>query len=359
MSQLCIRAGTSVIDQIRAEGLPAHRIAAVFAASGAAKWLTICGLDQAIFSRFLPASEQPIDLFGTSVGAFKLAAGMQADSVAALANLAECYIQQDYTEGASRDDIDRETQRILTSVLKDGGSKAVLNHSRYSFHCAAVSCRGRLASERLATQRLGMLHAAVLATAGRRAQATAWRRTVFGAVDSLPRFAGRDCFKTTGVALSEENIHKALRASGSIPLAMYGVGAFDNRDEGVRYRDGGVIDYHPLPDNLRTPDDGIVLYPHFYDGFTEGWFDKFAPWRKVAAARLKNVLMVSPSREFVASLPEGAIPDRRDFARLSHNPALRQQRWREAVQRSEELGDEFMALVDSGDIASRVEPFVD
>ncbi len=357
MSGLCIKAGSAVIDKIRQEGLPADTISAVFGASGAAKWLTICGLDQAIFGRYLTRSEQPIDLFGTSVGAFKLAAAVQEDCEESLARFAESYIEQDYTNGATRDDIGRETLRIISGVLANGGGDRIIHHPRYRFHCAAVRCRGLLASEGYVAQRLGMIRAALLAMGGRQPQAKAWQRVVFGAADSLPAYSGADGFHTDSIILDETNIARALQASGSIPMMMYGVAAFGANDAGCRYRDGGIIDYHPLPDNIRTPNDGVVLYPHFYSTFTEGWFDQFTTRRKVTADRLRNVVMIAPSDAFVASLPGGAIPNRKDFLRLKHDPALREAQWREAVARSVELGDEFLSLIDSGNIASVVRPF--
>ena len=121
------------------------------------------------------------------------------------------------------------------------------------------------------------------------------------------------------------------------------------------YRDGGLLDYHPVPDNVLSPTSGLVLYPHFYPYLIEGWFDKFFPWRKVALSRLDNVVLVSPSSEFVCSLPQSRIPDRQDFYRYKGQDARRQQIWREVMERSEELGAEWLSLTKSGKIADVVE----
>ena len=74
MKTLRLLAGRKAYKKIKTNGLSQNDISAVFGASGAAKWLTIYGLDSTIFGRWLSTSKQPIDLFGTSVGAFKLAA---------------------------------------------------------------------------------------------------------------------------------------------------------------------------------------------------------------------------------------------------------------------------------------------
>ncbi|MEI6741218.1 MAG: patatin-like phospholipase family protein, partial [Gemmatimonadaceae bacterium] len=119
--------------------------------------------------------------------------------------------------------------------------------------------------------------------------------------------------------------------------------------------DGGVTDYHL---DLEPPaGDGLVLYPHFYPHVVPGWFDKALPWRRAHGPQLARTLLIAPSDRFVASLPGGKIPDRRDFASLSHT--VREQRWQAVRERTTELGDELRALITSGDIAAHVEPFPD
>ena len=101
---------------------------------------------------------------------------------------------------------------------------------------------------------------------------------------------------------------------------------------------------------------GLVLYPHFYSHVKEGWFDKFWTWRKAGREQLDNTVLLAPHDAFVTSLPGGRIPDRQDFFRFEHNDQERIRRWSEVKERSLELGDEFLHLCQSGDIAGRVEP---
>ena len=75
---LSIQAGPKAYQQIKDRGLAPEDISAIYGASGAAKWIAIYGLDRAIFSDWLSQSAHSIDLFGTSVGAFKLAAVQRA-----------------------------------------------------------------------------------------------------------------------------------------------------------------------------------------------------------------------------------------------------------------------------------------
>ena len=66
-------------------------------------------------------------------------------------------------------------------------------------------------------------------------------------------------------------------------------------------------------------------------------------------------MLLAPSEEFLASTDLGRIPDRRDFLRMQHDDAKRQRLWQDSATRSLELGEEFLQLVQSGDIAERVE----
>jgi hypothetical protein len=166
-----------------------------------------------------------------------------------------------------------------------------------------------------------------------------------------------DGFVTQQVPLNSDNLRQAILSSGSIPVVMSGVSDIPGAPDGV-YRDGGLLDYHAVPSNLALIEKGFVLYPHFYSQLKEGWFDKFWPWRKASARQLDKTIIVAPGDEFVASLPGGRIPERQDFLRFRNNDQERVRRWSIVKERSLELGDEFLRLVDSGDIAARVEPVV-
>jgi hypothetical protein len=52
---------------------------------------------------------------------------------------------------------------------------------------------------------------------------------------------------------------------------------------------------------------------------------------------------VSPSRDYLAALPHGKLPDRKDFARFAGDDAGRQRYWRQAIAESDRLGEAFLA----------------
>ncbi|MEO0973669.1 MAG: patatin-like phospholipase family protein, partial [Pseudomonadota bacterium] len=118
------------------------------------------------------------------------------------------------------------------------------------------------------------------------------------------------------------------------------------------YRDGGIIDYHL--DVPHSAPGRLALYPHFVDHIVPGWFDKRLPWRRAQASHVHNTLLVSPSAEFVATLPNGKIPDRKDFTRLP--PADRERQWRATVDRCRAMADEFHDVLATGKLAERLQP---
>jgi hypothetical protein len=117
--------------------------------------------------------------------------------------------------------------------------------------------------------------------------------------------------------------------------------------------DGGVLDYHLDLDFGAA--DGLVLYPHFYDRVVPGWFDKGLRWRRGRARHFRRTLLIAPSAEFVATLPGGKIPDRRDFYAFGH--AERERRWSAVRDASERLGDALQELLATDRLVEHVRPW--
>ena len=354
MTTIKLFAGKTAYEHIQHNGLAPGDIGAIFGASGAAKWLTIHGLDALIFDQWLSQSQQPIDLFGTSVGAFKLAAAAQTDPKHAMAILADAYIQQRYEGTVTAAQVAAETDRILTQFLSQSAIADILANTRYHFHCGSVLVQGMLASDNLNLQKLAMGKAFILSLFGRKMLRNTFQRVIFSTAEGVNALVGLDDYRTHRVELTAENFLAAITSSGSIPVIMPSIKNITGGPMGA-YRDGGLLDYHPVPNNIAAINNGLVLYPHFYTHIKQGWFDKFAPWRTVGSAQLDNTLLIGPSAEYVASLPGGRIPDRRDFIALKDDNDERMRRWTIASNRSFELGQEFIELARTGDIAARVE----
>jgi patatin-like phospholipase len=340
-SALTIRAGRRALQRIRDAGMQASDVQIVPGAAGGPKGLGIAGLDRAIFGEWLPQAPGVRHLVGSSIGAWRFAAACCSDPLAALAQFTEAYTEQRYPPRPSARHVSQSAREMLNALFA-GREAEILAHPHYRLHILAV--RGRWPLTRLsgATTALGFGMAALANAVGRRHLARFIDRTVFHDVrDRLPfvdESGAFDAFRTHAVTLDRDNLGEALLASASIPLVLEGVPDIARAPAGV-YWDGGIIDYHlHLPYHRAT---GLVLYPHFVERIVPGWLDKGMPWRHARGEWLDNVVLVAPSREYLARLPHGKLPDRRDFNRFAGDDAGRMRYWRQAIAESERLAEAF------------------
>ncbi|MBT5517899.1 MAG: hypothetical protein HOK33_03035 [Rhodobiaceae bacterium] len=359
VQDLVIAAGPSALQYIQQNGLNPNDVSAIFGASGAAKWLAIAGLDHAVFSHFMSQRSEPtpVDLFGTSVGAFKLAASARQDPGAALLATAKAYVEQSYQSATSLAAIDEQTAIVLNKAFAPDTPQAIeeiLTNPRYRLHIGTVRCHGGLNSANRVRQCLALARAGLLALGTQQHLRGLTERTVFSDPRRPLAFTARDGYPVRHEKLTADNFMLALRASGSIPIYMSPVHLPE--DPAHIYHDGGMLDYHPVPGTFWPPTDGLILYPHFYDHFKMRWFDKFYPWRKAPQSQLDKVVMIAPTRAWVKALPDGKIPSRQDFPKYQKNETERFDKWNEVVARSHELGAHFIEACRSGKIAEAVVP---
>jgi predicted acylesterase/phospholipase RssA len=333
-------------------------------AAGGPKGLGIAALDRAIFGEWLPAAPRVRHLVGASIGAWRFAAACRRDCIAALEDFARLYIAQCYPPRPSARFVSDCAREMLRELFA-GRETEVLSSPAYRLHILAV--RGRWPLTRAAwTTSLGFGMAAMANALGRRHLARFIDRTLFHDPREGPPFIAVgeatapeamqsirfDAFHTHVVALTPANLGEALVASASIPLVLEGVANIPQAPPGV-YWDGGIIDYHLYLPFHRARD--LVLYPHFTDRIVPGWLDKGMPWRRARGEWLENVVLVAPSREYLASLPLRKLPDRSDFKRFARDDAGRMKYWRMAVDESARLADAFLEFARRPD-PSRVLP---
>jgi hypothetical protein len=352
---LCIRAGKRALERIRSEGLAASDIEIVPGAAGGPKALGISGLDRAIFGQWLPAAPGVRHLIGASIGAWRFAAACRTDPLAAFDDFARGYTEQTYPKRPSRRLVSDSARTMLTALFK-GHEDEVLSHPHYRLHILTVRGRWPLTRDSTLATSLGFGMAAMANTIGRRHLARFMDRTIFHDAREHPAFfrtgSRFDAFHTHEVALDRGNLAEALLATAAIPLVLQGVPDIPSAPRGL-YWDGGIIDYHLHLPYHRSK--GLVLYPHFIDRIVPGWLDKGLPWRHARGEWLDNVILVSPTREYVMKLPHGKLPDRGDFARFAGDDAGRMKYWRTAIAQSARLGEEFLEFARKPD-PSRVAP---
>ncbi|MAX55825.1 MAG: hypothetical protein CL537_10015 [Alcanivoracaceae bacterium] len=347
---LTLRAGSEAIAHLREHGLRPEDVDLLPGAAGGPKALGINGLDKAVFGDFLTRARVPRTLIGASIGSWRFAAiSMSQDPAAALDRLAELYTRQRFPKGITATEVSRRCAAMLSELLQDR-DQHILRHSDYRLVIVVIRSRGLMAHQGPLGLGLGLAGLIGTNLFSRRATGLFMERGLVCSGDAPLPLGPLNDFTTHRIPLSADNLRAALLASAAIPMVLDGVTEFPGAPEGV-YRDGGMLDYHL---DLPYQSNGIVLYPHFTDRVIPGWFDKPLRWRNGDPHRLRRMLLVSPSPEYLASLPHGKLPDRTDFKHYLGDDAGREKYWKTAIAESERLGDEFLELVETGKWEERV-----
>ena len=357
-TSLILRAGPRAMATIRRDGLRPEQVAVIPGAAGGPKALGIIGLDHALFGEWLPRAPRIRDLIGASIGSWRFAAVCRGDVSAAMKDFGDIYCGQRYPPRPSAQMVS-ESAHNNTRELLGGREEAVLSHPHYRLHVIATRGLGLLARQSRFRTPAGFAVAAAVNALGRRHLRHLADRMWFHDPRGMPAFVAArvgashafDSFHTVTTPLNAANLHPALWASAAIPTVMLGVEQIPGAPPGT-YWDGGIIDYHlHLPYHRAN---GITLYPHFTDRIVPGWLDKPMPWRRARGQWLENLLLVSPSPEYLESLPHRKLPDRSDFKRFEHDGDARERYWRQAMAESERMGEEFLRLAESGEIGARL-----
>jgi len=320
-------------------------------ASGGAKWLVLSQLDRAILNNIVPQLRGPVHLIGSSIGSWRFACYAQADPLAAIDRFERAYLEQSFSEKPDIAEITAKSREILELMLGANGVSEILSNPLFRTHVMTVRSRHVLASENRAVLSLGLISTALLNAASRSTLGWSFERALFYDAREAPPFFDVTGFPLQRIELTADNLQDAIVATGSIPLVLSGVRDIAGARPGV-YRDGGVIDYHL--DIPHSADERLTLFPHFYGRIVPGWFDKKLKWRRPQPGNVDRTILISPSDDFVARLPNGKIPDRSDF--LNYEPAERVRIWKHCVAACEALADEFLEVMEKDQLAARLEP---
>jgi len=342
---LSIVMGRTAADVIRERGWSGAPFKTLIGASGGPKWLILSELDQVLATELLPTLRSPLTLLGSSIGTWRHACISQPDPVIAIRRLQRAYLHQEHSRTRpSAQEVSQVAETMLREVLDTRGQQHLIDHPR--LHNAIVTARARgVARARGGLPLLAGLGAAGLGNAIHRFNlALFFQRVVFAhsALTTVPFAQG---FNTARVALNESNLVSALKASGAIPFLMRHEPHIPGAGDGP-FWDGGIIDYH-FSLNECGSNDGLILYPHFRRQLIPGWFDKALPWRHRSRSHPSNLVLMYPSKAFLAQLPFGKIPDRRDFRSLT--PAARIHYWETCIRDSGRLAEELYNLLTGDD----------
>lgn len=334
-----IYAGKTALNTIKEQGLKPDIFTSFLGASGGPKWFTLFGLDKYIFGEFFQGRTTPLNIIGSSAGAFRAACFAQNDPVKAIECLAKNYSETVYSDKATPQEITQKAHDLLDLVFANGGDEQVVNNQVMRAHFIVAKAKGLVACENKFLQAIGLIKSMLLNRMDRSQLKGQYQRYVFQ--NQFSDFEMHDSyqFDTFSQSLNKDNIHDALMASGAIPMVMQGIKNIPHAPKGM-YRDGGIIDYHF---DIKIKTNGLVLYPHFSHNPKAGWFDKNLD-RKVNIDNYDNIVFLCPSDAFVKSLPYGKIPDRNDFTELDADTRIKY--WKEVLERTDELAVAFKDIID-------------
>ncbi|WP_089605318.1 patatin-like phospholipase domain-containing protein [Acinetobacter piscicola] len=349
-SSISIRAGSLAKQLIEKEGFHAQQVDMIPGAAGGPKGIGLTGLDQAIFGEFLPQAKQRRFLIGSSVGAWRFAGIVAQGEKIGPEKLAELYINLPFQKGMKTAEIEKISREMLAGILTDQTHK-LMDHPDYHLTIIAAKAQHLFQSDqKLALY--GSLLGIIGGNAISRDHLNKFMQRVICQPADFPQFKiQEDAFKTHYVNFNQDNVTDWLMASGSIPGVTPAVKNIANAPQGA-YRDGGLIDYHI---DLPFQSKGIVLYPHFSDSIIPGWFDKMFKSRKANPENQARTLLISPSQNYLNSLPLGRLPDRKDFTLKGMDSQKRIQLWKQCVAESQRMGDEFLELVEKQSFAQVIQ----
>ena len=345
MKALELRVGKQAAAKLASEGWHADLFDGLIGASGGPKWLILGQMDRVLSTELLASRTRALPAIGSSVGSWRHALMAQPDPVAAIDRFEAAYLSQSYSSAKPKvPEITRVASWLLRSGLGEEGDRYVANHPW--LQSQVVTARGLGLAKQAQGPGLvsGMALAGLGNTVSRRSLGLSFRRTVFTHEAAESPDALFADFQTEYVLLTDHNVFNALMASGAIPYVFEAVTEIEGSSTGAHW-DGGILDYHF--DLARLPSDQIWLYPHFSKRVTVGWFDKFLPWRADRVPAASGMVMLCPTDEFLASLPFGKIPDRRDFGKMPE--AERVAYWKRCVAESQRLADELHQLLTGSD----------
>ncbi|SET57534.1 hypothetical protein [Thalassotalea agarivorans] len=359
MSCIDVYAGETARKLIAEHGFTPNLFKGMIAASGGPKWFVLYGLDKVLLSDFFASKTIPSYNIGTSSGAWRTACMAIKQPGEALNRLVEGYANTTYTDKPSVSEISDKARTLLSSMLGETGIDDIVNNRLIKTHTIVNRCKGLTASTNRFLQLVGLLPAAALNRIDRATLKLFFERITISNDALETHFALDDGFGDTLVSYTQQNAFDVLMATGAIPLILEGVKDIEGAPHGM-YRDGGIIDYHFDLDFTKhigtqnADENQLMIYPHFYPHCSPGWFDKRIAGRKGDEKRFSNVVLISPSRSFVDTLPYQKIPDRTDFEKM--DDTTRMAYWHEVIERSHELGEAFKKLLDSDDVNGAIKP---
>ena len=353
MADISVKAGKCVYEMIQDGSFDLDRVTTCVGPGTGPTWLVASGFDRTMLHEGVLGKRAPVLLAGSSAGALRFAAWVQPEPEKSYGDLIESYITLTITRKDTASTILLSISDVINSIMEDDAIPFALASKKYRLAITAVRAKNMAASEARPVQGIALVLGFLLNAVNPAWLNLFFQRVIFHNSPIPPRFCLRSGFKGKPILLTKANMKHALLASSAVPMAISGVRDIYGAPNGT-YRDGAVTDYH-LNQQYGVHDGDVVLLFQHQERIIPGWLDKKLIYRRVPPEKLEHVLMIYPTEEFVKSLPGGKVPQRKDFRTFVDRPSTRIKNWREVVDRSAHLGEEFLELIASNRLRDVVE----
>jgi hypothetical protein len=343
-SPLQILAGPAALRHVRDHGLRLDDIDVLVGAAGGTKFLMLGELDRVLFTALAAAPRaRPLHCVGSSIGSWRLACLACSNPAAAIDRLGHAYLgERRYRPRAPASVVSTIRDDLLSATFGPESAASIVDHPSFRLHVLASRSAGASRREHRRRLALRLGFAAMANLVNRRTLGWQFQRAVFHSGGDAGPLDGVGDLPTAHETLDASNLRAVLSASTAVPFLMPGV-SIPGAPAGV-YRDAGLLDYNPVL--AYGPSVRLVLYPHYFDYLTPGWFDRSLRSRRAPADVLDRTLLLAPSERFLRRLPGRERPRRADFGRFSDRE--RERRWRAVWGASAELGDALGELLATG-----------
>ena len=351
LESLVIKAGPSAYKEIKDHGFDLTKIKTIMGASGGPKWLVLSHLDRLILDKIVPILEGPVQLISSSISSWRFICYAQKDPIQAINNFEDGYINQYFPSEYTKKKFSNQLRKMFDHICPPSAIKDVINHAVFETNIVTAQSHHILKTENNPVLLFGLLLTFLANLTNRKNLDYFFSRVLFSSSNNKIIIDKENKLKTKYIELTEGNIKDVVVASSSIPIYLEGVKKILGSPKEV-YRDGGIVDYHF--DYSPVEKGGFVLYPHFFDLITPGWFDRSIASRHSNPMNHQRTIMICPSHKFINELPLSKVPDRSDFTKLSNQQRMKN--WKKVVSSCERLADEFNQILEKNQIESFIKP---
>jgi len=339
-----IYAGEGAFKTIQEHGFKQELFTNFLGASGGPKWFILYALDKYFFGEFFKERTTPLNIIGSSIGAFRAACFSQKQPIQAIELLAKHYSETTYSDKPTPSEVSAKVNNLVEALFDNDASLEIINNPLFRAHFIVTKVHGLSAKKSQFLQAIGFLYNYLLNRLNRKYLDINNERYIFHHPQSSLDLTDQFQITTHKIPLNIRNIKQALLASASIPIVMERINNIAGSPIGT-YRDGGIVDYHF---DFMPKGEGLTLYPHFNSTPKAGWFDKNLN-RSVSAKNYDKTVLICPSQKFINTLSQQKIPDRSDFKTMSSSHRIKF--WKEVLDKTTILKDEFKHFLNSSDMS--------